>query len=101
MTVRFVEEAQQEFLDVIHYYEKAEVGLGRRFSAEPERTVQLLRSHPEIYRIRGADQRWINLKTFPFYLPFIIRVETIWVVAVAHESRRPQYWISRRLPRLL
>lgn len=100
MTVRFVQEALQEFLDAIRYYEDAEPGLGRRFSVELERAVQRLRDHPEAYRIRSADQRRINLHTFPFYLPFIIRGETVWVLAVAHESRHPHYWISRRLPSL-
>jgi len=73
MTVRFVEEAQQEFLDAIRYYEEAEPGLGKRFSVELERAVRHLRDHPEIYRVRTARQRRSNLKTFPFYLPFVIR----------------------------
>ena len=100
MTVRFVQEAQQEFLDVIRYYEEAEPGLGRRFSVELQSAVQRLGDHPETYRIRGGDRRRINLKTFPFYLPFILRGETVWVLAVAHESRRPRYWIARRPPTL-
>lgn len=98
MTVRFVQEAQQEFLDTIRYYEEAEPGLGQRFSVEIESAVRRLCDHPETYRVRSADQRRINLKTFPFHLPFIIRGETVWVLAVAHESRRPRYWISRRPP---
>lgn len=98
MTVRFVQEARQEFLDSILYYEDAEPGLGRRFRVELENTIRHLRDHPEIYRVRSAAQRRINLKTFPYYLPFIIREETVWVLAVAHESRHPRYWISRRPP---
>jgi plasmid stabilization system protein ParE len=96
MTVRFVHEARQEFLDAIRYYEDAELGLGMRFRVVLETMVRHLRDHPEIYRVRSADQRRINLRTFPFYLPFIIRGDTVWVLAVAHESRRPRYWISRR-----
>jgi len=34
MTVRFVKQAQQEFLDAIRYYEQAEPGLGKRFRIE-------------------------------------------------------------------
>lgn len=99
MTVRFVQEAQQEFMDTIRYYEEAEPGLGRRFSVEAVSAVRRLGDHPEAYRIRRADQRRINLKTFPFYLPFILRGETVWVLAVAHESRKPRYWVSRKIPR--
>ena len=98
MKVRFVHEARQEFLDAVLYYEEAEPGLGRRFSAELDRAVQHLRDHPETYRMRGTSHRRINLKTFPYYLPFIIRGKTVWVLAVAHESRCPRYWISRRPP---
>jgi plasmid stabilization system protein ParE len=98
MRIRFVQEAQREFLDAIEYYEQAEPGLGKRFRVELERTVHRLHLHPDTYRIRRAGQRRINLKTFPFYLPFIIRGDIVWVLAVAHESRRPHYWISRRPP---
>lgn len=77
MTVRFVLEAQQEFLDAMLYYEDAEPRLGRRFRDELEKTVRHLRDHPEIHRIRSAAQRRVNLKTFPYYFPFIIREETV------------------------
>lgn len=99
MTVSFVEQAQQEFFEAIRYYEDAEPGLGKRFSNEPERAVQHLRDHPETYRVRSAGQRRSNLRTFPFYLPFVIRGETVWRLAVAYESRKPRYWVSRRIPR--
>jgi plasmid stabilization system protein ParE len=98
MTVRFVLEARAEFLDAIRYYEEAEHGLGRRFRGDLESAVRHLREHPEIYRFRDAAHRRINLKTFPFFLPFIVRGDTVWVLAVAHESRRPRYWIARRPP---
>ena len=39
MTVRFVAEAREEFLDAIRYYEGAESGLGRRFRCELEAAV--------------------------------------------------------------
>jgi toxin ParE1/3/4 len=89
---------QQEFLDAIRYYEGAEPELGQRFRAEIESTVRRLRDHPETYRIRSADQRRINLKTFPYYLPFIIRGATVWILAVAHESRKPRYWVAHKVP---
>ena len=98
MTVRFVAEAREELLDAIRYYEGAESGLGRRFRCEFEAAVRHLREHPEIYRLRDTAHRRINLKTFPFFVPFIIRGDTVWVLAVAHESRRPRYWIARRPP---
>lgn len=96
MTVRFVEEAQQEFFDGISAYEEARAGLGGRFKDEVDRCVIWIADHPELYRLRPGGYRRINLRVFPYYLPYVLRGETLWVVAVAHGSRKPLYWISRR-----
>jgi len=33
---------------------------------------------------------------FPYYMPYIVREQTVWILAVAHGSRKPLYGISRR-----
>ena len=96
MTVRFVEEAQREFLDAISYYEKARAGLGRRFKEQVERNVTRIAKCPELFRLRRGGYRRINLPVFPYYIPYVVRGETLWVLAVAHGRRKPRYWISRR-----
>ena len=96
MKIRFVEEAQAEFLDAISYYEEARPGLGLRFKNEVERCVLWISDHPGLYRLRSNTHRRINLRVFPYYLPYIVRGETLWVLAVAHASRKPNYWIARR-----
>lgn len=96
MNIQFLDEAQWEFLDVISDYEEARSGLGRRFKDEVERCVLWIADHPDLYRLRSGDYRRINLRVFPYYIPYIVREETLWVLAVAHASRKPRYWISRR-----
>ena len=96
MTIRFVEEARREFLDAIDYYEEARAGLGRRFKDEVDRCVLRIANHPESHALRPGDYRRISLRVFPYYIPFIVREQTLWVLAVAHSSRKPLYWISRR-----
>ena len=96
MIIRFVDEAQREFLDAISYYEDARAGLGRRFKDVFDRYVLWMADHPELYRLRPGGYRRINLRGFPYYIPYILRGETLWILAVAHSSRKPLYWISRR-----
>ena len=96
MNIRFVEEAQREFLDAISFYEEARAGLGRRFKDEVDRSVLWIADHPELYRLRPGAYRRINLRVFPYYVPYIVREQTLWVLAVAHGSRKPLYWIFRR-----
>lgn len=50
MTVRFVQEARQEFLDAIRYYEEAEPGLGWRFRVELE-GISKVAADPTPYRV--------------------------------------------------
>lgn len=96
MNVRFVEEAQRELFDAISYYEEAHAGLGRRFKDQVHRSVVRIADHPELYRLRPGEYRRINLRVFPYYVPYIIREQTLWVLAVAHGRRQPLYWVSRR-----
>jgi plasmid stabilization system protein ParE len=96
VNIRFVDEASDEFLDAISFYEEARGGLGRRFKDEVDRCILWVADHPELYRMRAGAYRRINLRVFPFYVPYIVRDDTLWVLAVAHASRKPLYWISRR-----
>ena len=96
MTIRFVEEAQQEFFDAISFYEDARAGLGRRFKDEVDRCILWVADHPDLYRLRRGNYRRINLRVFPYYIPYVVREQTLWILAIGHASRKPLYWISRR-----
>ena len=96
MTIRFVEEAQSELLDAISHYEEARAGLGRRFKDEVDRNILWIADHPELYHPRSGSYRRINLRVFPYYIPYIVRGQTLWVLAIAQASRKPRYWICRR-----
>jgi plasmid stabilization system protein ParE len=95
MRVRFVDEARVEFLDGISYYEKQQSGFGRRFKVEVEQTLQWLSEHSEACRLRPGGYRRLNLRIFPYYIPYITRGSTLWVLAIAHGRRKPEYWIQR------
>jgi len=43
--------------------------------------------------------RRVNLQVFPYYLAYAIHNEVIWILAIAHASRHPEYWIPRDIPR--
>jgi len=94
--IRFVEEAHSEFLDAISGYEEARAGLGARFKDEVDRCVLWIADHPQLYRLRVGGYRRINLRVFRYYIAYIVRGKTLWVLAVAHGARKPLYWISRR-----
>jgi len=95
MNIVFLPEAKNEFLDAIAYYEAAHAGLSQRFKAEADRCILWIAAHHDLYRLRPGGYRRINLQVFPFHIPFITRNSTLWILAVAHSSRKPAYWIRR------
>ncbi len=96
MTLEFMEEAEQELVEVACWYESKQSGLGRRFKMEVSAVVGWIARNPLIQREWDGGYRRINCPVFPYYLPYFIRHDKIIVAAVAHEHRRPDYWKERR-----
>ena len=86
--------AELELRDAVNYYAEIDDELGRDFRIRVEKTCRLITKDPEIWRDRGSYQRY-NLLRFPYYVAFVVRDETLWVVAVAHAHREPDYWTQR------
>jgi toxin ParE1/3/4 len=96
--LEFHPEAEQEFLEAISYYEAEVPGLGERFEAEMQRASALLLEYPEIGPLADAELRKLVLHRFPYYVLYALSAETVRIVAVAHEKRRPGYWLGRMTP---
>lgn len=77
-----------------HYHGLIE-SLGSRFIEEVERASGLLESHPEIGQEIDQDIRHFVLADFPHSLIYAIKLDLIWILAVAHHKRRPGYWKGR------
>ncbi|RPJ32162.1 MAG: type II toxin-antitoxin system RelE/ParE family toxin [Verrucomicrobiaceae bacterium] len=99
MNLRILEEAEVELTDAIARYQSMELGLGVRLKEEVKSTLAWIAGHPETPRLRFLGYRRINLKVFPYYVAYTIQADTVWVLAIAHSARRPEYWIRRSVPR--
>ncbi len=98
MKIRYASGARKEFFEAMDYYESIEPGLGGRFVEEVEMALDQIARNPKVPRFRKRGYRRINLHVFPYYLPYVIEQEIIWVMAVAHSSRKPHYWTEREIP---
>ncbi len=96
MTVIILPEAAQEFEDAAIYLEEEQSGLGVRFRNEVDTHVQWIVRNPTIPRLRDGKYRRVNLRIFPYYLAYLTKNDTIWILAIAHSHRRPNYWVVRR-----
>ena len=88
-------EAEREFAESVTYYEAKEAGLGWRFRTEVVQAVDWIERNSELPRIRPKGYRRRNLHAFPHYVAYVLRDETLWIVAIAHAYRRPEFWLDR------
>jgi len=65
------------------------------FALEVERAIGLIAESPERWPTHSAGTRRYLLRRFPFHVVYRVETSRILVVAVAHGSRRPGYWIGR------
>lgn len=95
-TVRFLEEARDEFLEEISYYEERQKGLGDRFRESVEAATALAVAHPKLGSPWKLRTRRVFPKGFPFAVVYRIEPAELVVFAVAHFKRRPTYWRRRK-----
>ena len=95
MNIQFLPEARSELMDAVSYYEGELSGLGMRLWEEVDQHIAWIECNHEVPRLRPGGYRRVNLKIFPYYISYIVRDPTIWILAVAHAHTRPEYWIDR------
>jgi hypothetical protein len=91
-----LQQAFGELYDAIAYYEERQPGLGLRLRDEFERYAKWILQNSTIPQIRKGGYRRVNFKTFPYYLAYVVREDTLWILAIAHNHRKPEYWIKRK-----
>ena len=95
MKIEILHEAEEELTEAVAYYEEIEPGLGIRLKEEVRAIIRWIGDNPEIPRLRPKGYRSVNLKIFRYYIPYFTWNDAVWILAVAHGSRRPEYWIKR------
>ena len=93
--IKYHEAAEDELLTEIGYLELRAKGLGRRFYAEVRRAERLIAQFPEsAAEIRPGIGKRLLWK-FRYSLIYSREKEGLLILAVAHHSRRPEYWVGR------
>lgn len=95
MRVIFTTIARQELEDAVRYYELQHAGLGQRFKEEVQKAAKRIAKYPQAWAIERGEVRKCLLHRFPYKLMYSLEDDHILVIAVAHQHRKPDYWIDR------
>jgi plasmid stabilization system protein ParE len=92
---QFHPEAEPEFIEAAARYEEKVPGLGKRFSDEVHRAIDLLLDNPQLGSPLNRDLRYFVLRRFPFLIIYSLNGSLLYILAVAHGKREPGYWTER------
>lgn len=97
MNIRFLPLARLELARAAIFYDRRKVGLGDRLLDRVGRALRDIRQFPHAHPPIDALHRRCILRVFPYSLVFRVEGDTVWIMAVAHMSRRPGYWRRRKI----
>jgi hypothetical protein len=87
-----------EFSDGESYYERQVPGLGARFRADVRDALKRLSHWPLAAPVERGQIRRMILSRFPYKLLYSVETDCIYIIAVAHLHRAPDYWVERDAP---
>ena len=91
----FHPEARAEVSQSVEFYEARLNGLGLRFLSAVEQTAERISASPEAGPpLEGGFCKRI-VPGFPYSVIYRIWEDYVYLVAVAHQHRRPDYWLQR------
>ena len=87
--------AAAELIESARFYDQRRTGLGDEFLSAVDAVQELIRKQPELGRRGLLGTLSFRTRRFPFRVVYELQPDRIWIVAVAHLSRRPGYWARR------
>src|ERR1044071_2891182 len=93
--VEYHQDAIADIKSAVTWYQKRSSKAALDFIAELNRATETIRVAPERWPSGKDNTRRLLLWRFPFPIIYSEKESTITMWAVAHGSRRPEYWTSR------
>ncbi len=92
MQVVYSKYAKQELFDAIDFYELEYLGLGKEFKAEIKQASFRILNRPLAWSVERGNIRKCLLHKFPYKILYSVETDHIFIIAIAHQHRKPNYW---------
>ena len=95
MKVRTSSAAESEITESLQFYFEESFDAASDFMSELDEASELIGRQPTLYPLYFEEVRVKQLDRFPFSIYFSIGDEDIYILSVAHNSRKPDFWRNR------
>jgi toxin ParE1/3/4 len=96
LPVIFIPSATLDMIEAADYLDTQLEGFGDIFLEDVTTATEIISEFPECASVsRGSTRRKVLLR-FPYSLLYRINANGIHILAVAHNRRKPGYWIRRK-----
>jgi hypothetical protein len=93
--VKYHRLAESELVESAKFYERRREFLGDNFLDLIGETLVKIQANPDLGKPGKFSTRSWKVRRFPFRIVYLDQAEHLWIVAVAHLSRKPNYWLER------
>ncbi len=93
--IEFHPEAGRELADAQAWYRERSEVAAQAFALEIDQAIQSIAEAPERWPEMARGERRFILSRFPYSILYRFRSHEVFVIAVAHQKRRPRYWRDR------
>ncbi|HET6763693.1 MAG TPA: type II toxin-antitoxin system RelE/ParE family toxin [Longimicrobiaceae bacterium] len=91
----FDPQAEAEFAQAVAFYRRESEALAAEFADAVELAVSFTAEHPAAGTpVRGEIRRWL-VRRFPYSIIYRESPPGVYILAVAHQRQRPEYWSDR------
>lgn len=97
MEIIFNELAGDELKDAVDFYNLELSGLGDNFKDEIKKSLKRIHDYPTAWPTITRDIRKYILHKFPYKILYSVEKDHIFIIAIAHQHRKPNYWVDRYL----
>jgi hypothetical protein len=95
LTYSFHPSAEKEFNQAVDYYNQCQWGLGLEFAEEIHAVIQNILSYPDAWAPLSLNTRRCLAKRFPYGVVYQKTKQEVFIIAVMHLNRLPDYWKGR------
>lgn len=88
-------QAEEDFLEAYAWYSERSEMAARAFLREMDRAILRISEAPERWPAYDSLTRRFLLSRFPFAVIYRVAGQAVQVIAVAHNKRKPGYWVPR------